>query len=80
MEAKIKDEILDQVGQLIDDYEADLDKGFMAAPNKFKISFGVNISPEREAGKFKIVTAMSFSTEPKQPQAGQIKDKMEVIV
>jgi hypothetical protein len=73
-------QITDQVGQLIDDYKSDLNKGFMAFPGKFKMAFSVALAPEREAGKIKVTTTMSFATEPKPKAKGQIKDKMEVIV
>ena len=80
MDRKIRDQIADQVGQLLDDYDADLDKGYMAAPDKFKIGFAVNLSPEREAGKTKVVTKIAFATEAKPKSAATVTDKMEVIV
>lgn len=80
MEQKIREEIIDQVGHMLDDYDEELDKGYMAAPDKFKISFGVTISPEREAGKTKVVTKIGFATEAKPKSPETVSDKMEVIV
>ena len=84
MEKKLDEQVFlqitDQVGQLIEDYEKELNKGFNAFPGKFKISFGVVLSSQPEAGKIKVATTMTFATEPKIEQAAPIKDKMEVIV
>jgi hypothetical protein len=64
----------------MNDYSSDLEKGLKASPKGLRIGFGAKVKPEKEPGKFKITTSMSFSTQPKQPPAGQVKDKMEVVV
>ena len=73
-------QITDQIGVMIDDYKAELQKGFASAEKYFPIGFKVKIAPSREAGKIKVSTTIRFDTEPKPKHDGKVKDSMEVVV
>jgi hypothetical protein len=80
LDEKVLLQITDQVGQLIDDYKSEIEKGFVSAVKDFKIGFAVKLAPQKEAGKTKVTTVMNFETEPKPEHPGKVKDSMEVIV
>jgi hypothetical protein len=71
-------QITDQVGQLIDDYKDEINKGYKTLGKKFSMGFKVKLKPQGEA--VKVITTMTFSTEPKPEPSGVIKEQMEVIV